>query len=82
MMSCINIRVSALISQLEKDHSMIETRRLKNDVFIVFKTVFKTVEKYAFFITFSLKFWKIPTELLIFGKFASQLSQSFSMWSR
>ena len=32
MMSCINVAVFVLISSLEKDHSMIETRRLKNVV--------------------------------------------------
>ena len=35
MMSCINIPVSVLISYLEKDHSMIETRRLKNVIIFV-----------------------------------------------
>ena len=30
MMSCINVAVFVLISSLEKDHSMIETRRLKD----------------------------------------------------
>ena len=35
MMSCINVPVSVLISYLEKDHSMIETRRLKNVVIFV-----------------------------------------------
>ena len=35
MMSCINVAVFVLISQLEKDHSMIETRRLKNVVIFV-----------------------------------------------
>ena len=28
-------------------------------------------KNYAFFITFSLKFWKIPPRLLIFGKFSN-----------
>ena len=35
MMSCINVAVFVLISSLEKDHSMIETRRLKNVVIFV-----------------------------------------------
>ena len=35
----INITSFVLISQLEKDHSMIETRSLKNVVF--FQTMFK-----------------------------------------
>ena len=35
MMSCINVAVFVLISQLEKDHSMIKTRRLKNVVIFV-----------------------------------------------
>ena len=35
MMSCINVAVFVLISQLEKDHSMIETRSLKNVVIFV-----------------------------------------------
>ena len=30
MMTCINVAEFVLISSLEKDHSMIETRRLKN----------------------------------------------------
>ena len=30
MMTCINVAEFALISELEKDHSMIETHRLKN----------------------------------------------------
>ena len=30
MMTCINVAEFALISCLEKDHSMIETRHLKN----------------------------------------------------
>ena len=42
MMSCINVPVSALISKLEKDHSMIETRRLKNVVIFV-QTIFSFV---------------------------------------
>ena len=32
MMTCINVAEFALIGQLEKDHSMIETIRLKNVV--------------------------------------------------
>ena len=32
MMTCINVVEFVLISQLEKDHSMIETRCLKNVV--------------------------------------------------
>ena len=35
MMTCINVAVFVLISQLEKDHSMIETRCLKNVVIFV-----------------------------------------------
>ena len=34
MMTCINVSEFVLISKLEKDHSMIETLRLKNVVFI------------------------------------------------
>ena len=34
MMTCINVSEFVLISKLEKDHSMIETRRLKNVAFI------------------------------------------------
>ena len=33
-MNCINVAEFVLISQLEKDHSMIETRCLKNVIFI------------------------------------------------
>ena len=35
MISCINVAVFVLIISLEKDHSMIETRRLKNVVIFV-----------------------------------------------
>ena len=35
MMTCINVAVFVLISYHEKDHSMIETRRLKNVVIFV-----------------------------------------------
>ena len=35
MMTCINVAVFVLISELEKDHSVIETRRLKNVVIFV-----------------------------------------------
>ena len=35
MMACINVAVFVLISSLEKDHSMIEMRRLKNIVIFV-----------------------------------------------
>ena len=35
MMTCINVAVFVLISWLEKDHSMTETRRLKNVVIVV-----------------------------------------------
>ena len=41
-MICININNFVLISQLEKDHSMIETGRLKN-VGIFFKTILSFV---------------------------------------
>ena len=34
MMTCINAAKFVLISELEKDHSMIETRLLKNVIFI------------------------------------------------
>ena len=34
-MTCINVAEFALISQLEKDHSMIETRPLKNVVIFI-----------------------------------------------
>ena len=34
-MTCINVTEFVLISQLEKDHSMIETRRLKNVVIFI-----------------------------------------------
>ena len=34
MITCINVPEFVLISKLEKCHSMIETRRLKNVVFI------------------------------------------------
>ena len=37
MMSCINVTVFVLITQLEKDHSMIETLRLKNVVIFIQK---------------------------------------------
>ena len=40
MMSGINVPISVLISLLEKDHSMIETRRLKNvDIYIYIYTI-------------------------------------------
>ena len=35
MMTCMNVAEFVLISQLEKDHSMIETRRLKNVVIFI-----------------------------------------------
>ena len=35
MMNCINVAEFVLISELEKDHSMIETRRLKNVVIFI-----------------------------------------------
>ena len=35
MMTCINVAEFVLISQLEKDHSMIEARRLKNVVIFI-----------------------------------------------
>ena len=35
MMTCINVAEFVLISQLEKDHSMIESRRLKNVVIFI-----------------------------------------------
>ena len=34
MMTCINVAVFVLISWLEKDHSMTETRRLKNVIVV------------------------------------------------
>ena len=40
MMTCINAAEFVLISQLEKDHSMIEKRRLKNVVIFV-QTILK-----------------------------------------
>ena len=42
MMTCIDVAEFVLISYLEKDHSMIETRRLKNVVSFV-QITFKTV---------------------------------------
>ena len=44
MMTCINIAEFVLISQLEKDHSMIETRRLKNVIFI------QTITEYCYYV--------------------------------
>ena len=35
MMTCINVSEFVLISKLEKDHSMIETCRLKNVVIFI-----------------------------------------------
>ena len=35
MMTCINVAEFLLISYLEKDHSMIETRRLNNVVIFI-----------------------------------------------
>ena len=35
MMTCINVAESVLISYLQKDHSMVETRRLKNVVIFI-----------------------------------------------
>ena len=35
MMTCINVAEFVLISSLERDHSMIETRRLKNVVIFI-----------------------------------------------
>ena len=40
MMTCMNVAEFVLISQLEKDHSMIEKRRLKNVVIFV-QTILK-----------------------------------------
>ena len=40
MMTCINVAEFVLISQLEKDHSMTEKRRLKNVVIFV-QTILK-----------------------------------------
>ena len=40
MMTCINVAEFVLISQLEKDHSMIEKRRLKTVVIFV-QTILK-----------------------------------------
>ena len=37
MMTCINVSEFVLISKLEKDHSMIETLRLKNVVIFIQK---------------------------------------------
>ena len=34
MMTCINVAEFVLIKKQEKDHIMIETRRLKNAIFI------------------------------------------------
>ena len=34
-MTCINITEFVIINQLEKDHGMIETRRLKNVVIFI-----------------------------------------------
>ena len=34
-MTCINVAEFVLISELETDHSMIETRRLKNVVIFI-----------------------------------------------
>ena len=42
MMTCMNVAEFVLISQLEKDHSMIETRRLKN-VLIFIQTILSFV---------------------------------------
>ena len=41
MMTCINVTEFVLISLLGKDHSMIETRRLKN-VVIFIQTILKS----------------------------------------
>ena len=35
MMTCINVAEFVLISELEKDHSMVETRCLKNAVIFI-----------------------------------------------
>ena len=42
MMTCMNVAEFVLICQLEKDHSMIETRRLKN-VLIFIQTILSFV---------------------------------------
>ena len=42
MMTCINVSEFVLISYLEKDHSMMETRRLKN-VAIFIQTILSFV---------------------------------------
>ena len=41
-MTCVNVAEFVLISLLEKDHSMIETRRLKN-VVVFFQTILSFV---------------------------------------
>ena len=48
MMSCINVAVFVLISQLEKDHSMIETLRLKNVVIFVQTIVISNIENVVY----------------------------------
>ena len=39
MMTCINVAEFVLISKLEKDHSMIKTRHLKNVVIFIQTTI-------------------------------------------
>ena len=41
MMTCVNVAEFVLISELEKDHSMIETRHLEDVA--VFKFIFCTI---------------------------------------
>ena len=48
MMSCINVAVFVLITQLEKDHSMIETLRLKNVVIFVQTIVISNIENVVY----------------------------------
>ena len=42
MMTCINVTEFVLTSLLEKDHNMIETRRLKNTVIFI-QTILSSV---------------------------------------
>ena len=48
MMSCINVAVFVLITQLEKDHSMIEMLRLKNVVIFVQTIVICNIENVVY----------------------------------
>ena len=41
MMTCVNVAEFVLISELEKDHSMIETRNLEDVA--IFKFIFCTI---------------------------------------